>query len=245
MVIYPATTRVVGSLAAGITDDLVTLTASCMRGPVIVCPAMHTAMAEWEPHRKGKQRLREAGYTVVEPASGPLASGETGFGRLPEPEVALQALTSALTPKDLSHRHVLVSAGPTREYLDPVRFLSNPSTGRMGFAVARAANLRGARVTLVAGPVSLPTPPGVRRVDVTSAAEMKSALDEEFDAADVVVMTAAVADYRPRSAAEHKLRKTSGLDGEGLALERTDDILAGLGAVAKAQVLVGFAMEKK
>lgn len=243
MVIYPATTRVVGSLAAGITDDLVTLTASCMRGPVLICPAMHTAMAEWQPHREGKKRLREAGFTVLDPVIGPLASGEVGFGRLPEPDAVLQALLAAVTPQDLAHRHVLVSAGPTREHADPVRFLSNPSTGRMGFAVARAAARRGARVTLVAGPVHLPTPTGVQRIDVTSAAEMKNVIDEHFGTSDVVVMTAAVADYRPRDPAEHKLHKTSGLDTDGLALERTDDILCGLSAVASGQVLVGFAME--
>ncbi|MCO4773658.1 MAG: bifunctional phosphopantothenoylcysteine decarboxylase/phosphopantothenate--cysteine ligase CoaBC [Deltaproteobacteria bacterium] len=243
MVIYPATTRVVGSLAAGITDDLVTLTASCMNGPVVVCPAMHTAMANWEPHRAAKASLVAAGLRVVEPVSGPLASGETGFGRLPEPSQALEALARALAPQDLAGKRVLVSAGPTREHVDPVRFLSNPSTGRMGFAVARAAARRGAHVTLVAGPVSLPTPDGVHRVDVESAQEMRDALGAEFTTTDLLVMTAAVADFRPASITTHKLRKSEVGETPSLALERTDDILAGLSAVATGQVLVGFAME--
>ena len=243
MVVYPATTRVVGSLAAGITDDLVTLTASCMRGPVVLCPAMHTAMANWDPHKEAKEGLRAAGVHVVEPVSGPLASGEVGFGRLPEPHVALAALERALAPQDLSGMHVLVSAGPTREHVDPVRFLSNPSTGKMGFAVARQAARRGAAVTLVTGPVSLATPAGVIRVDVGSAAEMKAALDARFDACDLLVMTAAVADFRPADEHEHKLHKSEMGDSPALLLERTDDILAGLTARRAHQVVVGFAME--
>jgi phosphopantothenoylcysteine decarboxylase/phosphopantothenate--cysteine ligase len=201
-------------------------------------------MAHWAPHREAKARLRAAGVRVLDPVSGELASGDIGFGRLPEPDAALAALLAALAPQDLAGRDVLVSAGPTREHADPVRFLSNPSTGRMGFAVAAAAARRGARVTLVAGPVSLPTPDGVTRLDVVSAAEMQAALGEAFDAADLLVMTAAVADFRPVAPAQHKLSKGS-LGGEGntLALERTDDILAGLSARASGQILVGFAME--
>jgi len=245
MVIYPATTRVVGSLAAGITDDLVTLTASCMRGPVLVCPAMHTAMAEWAPHAEAKRALRAGGTAVLEPVSGVLASGEVGFGRLPEPAAALHALTQLLTPQDLAGRSVLVSAGPTREHADPVRFLSNPSTGRMGFAVAAAASLRGASVTLVAGPVSLATPPGVTRVDVVSAAEMHEALSAGFPSTDLLVMTAAVADFRPASPAEHKTRKGESGETPSISLERTTDILSTLAAQATGQVLVGFAMETR
>lgn len=243
LVIYPATARVCGSLAAGITDDIVTLTASCMRGPVLVCPAMHAAMAAWPLHRRALDTLRESGVTVLPSVEGELASGEVGMGRLPEPDAALEALERLLTPQDLAGRHVLVSAGPTREHVDPVRFLSNPSTGRMGFAVAAAAARRGARVTLVSGPVALPTPSGVERVDVTSAAELAEALNQTFPACDVLVMTAAVADYRPVHRSEHKRKKDS-WDGT-LNLEPTDDILAGLSARKGRQVLVGFAMETR
>ncbi len=243
MIVYPATSRIVGSLAAGITDDLVTLTASCMRGPVVLCPAMHTAMANWAPHKAAKERLRAAGVHVLEPVSGRLASGEIGFGRLPEPDAALAALERALAPQDLAGTHVLVSAGPTREHVDPVRFLSNPSTGKMGFAVARQAARRGATVTLVTGPVSLATPQGVTRVDVGSAAEMKAALDARFDSCALLVMTAAVADFRPADEYAHKLHKSEMGDSPAIPLERTDDILAGLAARRAHQVLVGFAME--
>ena len=243
MIVYPATTRVVGSLAAGITDDLVTLTASCMRGPVVLCPAMHTAMANWDLHKEAKDRLRAAGMHVLEPVSGSLASGEVGFGRLPEPDAALAALERALAPQDLAGARVLVSAGPTREHVDPVRFLSNPSTGKMGFAVARQAARRGASVTLVAGPVRLATPEGVTRVDVSSAAEMKMALDARFDACDLLVMTAAVADFRPADERADKLHKSDLGDSPSILLERTDDILAGLAGRRAHQVVVGFAME--
>ncbi|MDP7112453.1 MAG: bifunctional phosphopantothenoylcysteine decarboxylase/phosphopantothenate--cysteine ligase CoaBC, partial [Myxococcota bacterium] len=148
---------------------------------------------------------------------------------------------AALATDDLAGRHVLVTAGPTREHLDPVRFLSNPSSGRMGDAVARQAWRRGAQVTLVSGPTALTAPPGIERVDVTSAAEMAAAVDERFDSVDVVVMTAAVADFRPAQVAAGKVAKED--LGAGLTLERTDDILAGLGARKVGQLLVGFAME--
>ena len=241
MVIYPATTRIVGSLAAGITDDVVSLTASCMTGPVVLCPAMHTAMAEWDLHAAAKARLRGAGVHVVEPVTGPLASGEVGFGRLPEPAAALEALQTALTPQDLAGRTVVVSAGPTREHIDPVRFLSNPSTGRMGFALAQMAARRGGSVTLITGPTSLLTPPGVARVDVVSASGMADAVRAAAAAADAVIMTAAVADFRPTRRADGKLKKDA--MGAAIVLERTEDILAGLGAAKGDRVLVGFAME--
>jgi len=244
MIIYPATVRIIGSLAAGITDDIVTLTAACMTGPVVVCPAMHTAMARWPLHDAAKQRLRDGGMHVLEPVHGELASGEIGYGRLPEPEAALEALERAMSPQDLAGRAVLVSAGPTREHLDPVRFLSNPSTGRMGFAVARVAARRGARVTLVSGPTALPTPPGVERVDVVSAADMAEAVTASAVDADVVVMTAAVADFRPQTLNADKLKKDAlGGASPTIPLERTVDILGTLGADKGRKVLVGFAME--
>lgn len=244
MIIYPATARIVGSLAAGITDDIVTLTAACMTGPLIVCPAMHTAMAQWDLHSAAKQRLRDGGVHVVEPVEGELASGEVGFGRLPEPEVAAEALEASLSPQDLAGRTVVVSAGPTREHVDPVRFLSNPSTGRMGYAVARVAARRGARVVLVSGPTDLATPPGVQRVDVVSAAEMAVAVKAAAESVDAVVMTAAVADFRPRTLHDDKLKKDAfGGDAPAIPIEPTTDILAALGAAKGGRILVGFAME--
>ena len=174
---------------------------------------------------------------------GRLASGEFGSGRLPEPDEALAALQALLGPQDLGNRSVLVSAGPTREALDPVRFLSNGSTGRMGFALAAAAARRGAAVTLVSGPCSLATPAGVERVDVVSAQEMAEAIDDRFADSDAVIMAAAVADYRPAHCADHKLKKQEGM--EGIPLEPTPDILAGLGQRKKHQILIGFAMETK
>lgn len=241
MIVYPATANFVGGLASGLADDLIRLTAACFRGPLLVCPAMHARMATSPLHARAVATLEEAGIRVLPPVQGVLANGEVGTGRLPEPEVALEALRSAMLPQDLAGRHVVVSAGPTREPIDAVRFLSNPSTGRMGFAIARVAARRGARVTLVAGPVSLECPPGVALVPVTTAAEMADAVRGAAEDADAVVMAAAVADFRAADPSQVKVPKASA--ELTLALERTRDILAGLGAEKRGRVLVGFAME--
>lgn len=241
MVVYPATANFVAGMAAGLGDDLLRLTALCFGGPKIVCPAMHTRMHDNPLHRSVVDRLVEAGVQVLPSVSGELASGEFGAGRLPEPEVALAALEQVLAAPDLTGRRIVVTAGPTRERLDAVRFLSNPSTGQMGYAVARAAQRRGADVVLISGPSSLEPPAGTRFVPVESAAEMAQAVHSELDGAEVVVMTAAVADYRPVTAADHKLKKT----GETITidLEPTEDILGGLRSRGYEGVLVGFAME--
>ena len=244
VVVAPATANVLARAAAGMADDPVTAIVCCARGPVLWAPAMHGRMWRRATVRSAVRRLREAGDAFVGPERGPLANGEVDEGRMAEPETIVVALSSLLGPRDLAGRHLLVTAGPTLEDVDPVRFLGNRSSGRMGFAVAERAAARGARVTLVTGPTPLPTPPGVERVDVRSAVQMYDAVLERFEQVDAVVMAAAVADYRPARRLEHKLKK-----GEGpvrLQLERNPDILAELGARrggAARPVLVGFAVE--
>ncbi len=241
MIVYPATAHSVGALAAGLCDDLLQLTAFSMRGPVLLCPAMHHRMAGRPQFRASVATLEASGVHVLPAVTGRLANGEIGDGRLPEPDEALEALLRLLTPPDLAGRHVVVTAGPTREAVDPVRFLSNPSTGKMGFAVARRAARRGARVTLITGPTSLPAPP-VEVVEVTTAAEMHDAV-HAHRAADVLVMAAAVADFRPRGRAAHKLKKPADGSAPPIELERTTDILASLAGGPRPTVVVGFAME--
>lgn len=241
LVVYPATFNFCGRAAAGLADDLLTLTFTAFGGPRLVCPAMHHQMAGQALHRRALTVLKEAGVAVLEPEVGVLASGEVGAGRLPEPPTAVEVLEGLLSPRDLAGHRVLVTAGPTREPVDAVRFLSNPSTGRMGFAVARMAARRGAEVTLVSGPVSLETPRGVTRVSVTTAAEMAAAVRAEYATSDAVVMAAAVADMTPSAAAARKLKKNE--LPPALELVGTEDILAGLGRTKGDTVLVGFAME--
>ena len=241
MIVYPATANFIGGVAASLADDLLKLTAACFSGPLVVCPAMHTRMVTNPLQVKAVEALREVGIRILPPVEGMLANGEVGPGRLPEPEAAMEALRAAMTPQDLAGRCLVVSAGPTREPLDPVRFLSNPSTGKMGYAVARVAARRGADVTLVSGPVSEPPPPGVDLVLVQTAAGMADAVRDAADDVDAVVMAAAVADYRPASRAREKLSKGAG--PMSLELVRTEDILAGLGAAPNGRLLVGFAME--
>lgn len=242
-VVAPATAQTVAKLAHGFCDNMLTATALSARCPLLVCPAMDHDMYGHPATRANLQTLREMGYAVMDAAHGELASGLVGQGRLPEPDEIADRLREMLGESSLmSGQRVLVTAGPTREFLDPVRFLSNPSTGTMGFALAAEAARRGADVTLVAGPVSMATPPGVQRVDVTSAAQMHAAVAQHAAGATLVIMTAAVADYAPAERHEHKQKKA---DGDlTLTLHRTPDILAGLGASKpEGQVLVGFAME--
>jgi len=243
LVVYPCTADLMASIATGRATDALELAALACRGPVVLVPAMHHRMLSNPATRANMELLRERGLHVVEPEVGPLASGEVGPGRLPEPETALEHALAALGPRDLDGRRILVTAGPTREHLDPVRYLSNPSSGRMGYAVARVAWRRGASVILVSGPSSLPTPPGVERVDVISAAEMADAVRSRFEAQDAVIMSAAVADFRPAAVAADKVSKEDAADS--VPLERTEDILAGLGATKGGQKLVGFAMETR
>jgi phosphopantothenoylcysteine decarboxylase/phosphopantothenate--cysteine ligase len=239
--VVPATTHVLARLALGLADDFLTTTALAFTGPLVVAPAMHSTMWEKPSTRQHVETLRGRGVWFAGPVEGPLASGEVGMGRMAEPEAIVAAVEAAAGSGPLAGRTVLVTAGPTHEPLDPVRFLGNRSSGRMGFALAAEAARRGARVVLVAGPVALTTPSGVTRVDVVTAREMEQAVHEQAPAADLVVMAAAVADFRPRQVAPGKIKKEEGIPA--FELEENPDILAGLRAVAPRAVLVGFAAE--
>jgi phosphopantothenoylcysteine decarboxylase/phosphopantothenate--cysteine ligase len=243
VVVAPATANVIGKLAAGIADDLLTTVLLATRAPKLLAPAMNVHMFENPIVQENLRRLRVAGYHVVGPASGSLACGYTGLGRLSEPADVLEEIACLVSAKDLAGEDVLVTAGPTREAMDPVRFVSNRSSGRMGYAVARMARRHGARVTLVSGPTALPPPPDVNVIPVTTAEEMRRAVIRCYGTATVVVMTAAVADYRPAETAADKIAK----DGrpQALRLVRTRDILGELGARKADRLLVGFAAETR
>jgi phosphopantothenoylcysteine decarboxylase/phosphopantothenate--cysteine ligase len=241
IVVAPATARVLGAYVAGISDDLLLATLLATRAPVVVCPAMHTEMWDHPAVQDNIEVLRRRGVVVVDPAVGRLAGGDEGAGRLAEPEDILFAVEQVLTPQDLKGRRVVVSAGGTREPLDPVRFIGNRSSGKQGYALAVEAALRGASVTVVAT-VERWVPRAVEVVRVDTAAEMEHAVSRAAADADVVVMAAAVADFRPVAPADQKIKKGAGIPD--VALEPTADILAGLGASKRAgQVLVGFAAE--
>jgi phosphopantothenoylcysteine decarboxylase/phosphopantothenate--cysteine ligase len=239
--VAPATTHVLARLALGLGDDFLTTTALAFAGPVVVAPAMHSVMWEQETTRQHVETLKRRGVRFAGPVEGPLASGEVGMGRMAEPEEIVKAIEAAGGGGPLAGRTVLISAGPTFEPVDPVRFLGNRSSGKMGFALAAEAARRGARTVLVAGPVALPTPAGVSRVDVVTAREMERAIHDHAATADLIVMAAAVADYRPSHPADRKIKKEQGL--AAIELEENPDILAGLRAVAPHALLVGFAAE--
>ncbi len=239
LVVAPATANLIGRLAHGLAGDFVSTTALVFDGPVFVAPAMHDRMWAKPTVQANVSRLQELGVWFIGPAEGRLASGEIGWGRMSEPET----ITAVIANRgDLSGRTVVISAGPTFEAIDPVRFLGNRSSGKMGFALAREASARGARTVLVTGPVRLTTPPGVERVDVESAVEMQQALETVAGEADVVVMAAAVSDFRPRETSRQKVKKESG-GLQAVALEENPDILAGLAASAPDALRVGFAAE--
>lgn len=242
LVVAPATATTLARLAAGISDSMLTAAALSARCPMVVAPAMDHDMFVHPATQRNLATLRADGVTVIEPEHGELASGLVGSGRLPEPEALAERIAAMLrTSGVLDGKKVLVTAGPTREALDPVRFLTNPSTGTMGYALAEAAARRGARVVLVSGPTALPTPPGVERLDVTSADEMHAAAQQHADA-DLVLAAAAVADYAPAETSGRKMKKS---DADlTLRLRRTPDVLAALGERKRdGQVLVGFALE--
>lgn len=240
--VAPATSHVLARLALGLADDFLTTTALAFDGPLVVAPAMHSVMWEKPALQEHLDVLRRRGAWIVGPVEGPLASGEVGMGRMADPDEIVAAVEGAAGAGPLAGRTVLVTAGPTFEPLDPVRFLGNRSSGRMGFALAAQAARRGARVILVAGPVALATPPGVRRVDVTTAREMEQAVRGHAPGCDLVVMSAAVADFRPRNPAGSKIKKDAGPPA-AIELEENPDILAGLRDVAPDAVIVGFAAE--
>jgi len=239
--VVPATAHTVARLAQGLADDFLSTTALAFEGPLVVAPAMHEVMWLQPAVQANVSRLRARGVDVVGPVIGALASGETGVGRLASLEVLIDAIERGERTRDLAGKTVLITAGPTREAIDPVRFLSNRSSGRMGFALAAEAVRRGARTRLVAGPVALDTPRGVERCDVVSAAEMAAAVERRAADADLVIMAAAVGDFRPPEASEHKLKKAE-FDGD-LGLERTVDVLLSLARWAPDAVRVGFAAE--
>jgi phosphopantothenoylcysteine decarboxylase/phosphopantothenate--cysteine ligase len=243
VVIAPATANVLGKLAAGIADDLLTTVLLATRAPLVLAPAMNVHMWEHAAVQENVARLVTRGARVVGPTSGALACGHEGPGRLADPADIVEEVRCVLTRPDLTGEHVLVTAGPTREAIDPVRYLSNHSSGKMGYALARVARRRGARVTLVSGPTALPPPPGIELVAATSAQEMARAVEHSFATATVVIMTAAVADYRPRTALAHKLKKGSA--ALTLPLEPTLDILGSLGPRKGRRLLVGFAAETR
>jgi len=242
VVVAPATANVMARAVAGVADEVVTTTLLCFSGPTVIAPAMHTRMWERPATQRNVAQLRADGVALVGPVEGALASGEVGLGRMAEPTAIADVVEEAVSHRPLLGVQVLVSAGGTREDLDPVRFLGNRSTGKMGYALAAIAAQRGAAVTLVSAPTALPTPPGCERVDVRSALEMQAAVEERAGA-EVIIMAAAVADYRPAMAASDKIKKSG--DGMQLALLRNPDILAGLGAAreGRSPVLVGFALE--
>lgn len=241
--IAPATANVIAKVAHGIADDMLTTTFLACKKPKYIVPAMNTQMYENPITQDNLDICRRYGMHVIDPACGYLACGDTGAGKMPEPGVLFEYIVQELAfPKDLSGKKILVTAGPTREAIDPVRYITNHSTGKMGYAIARAAALRGAEVTLVSGPVNLEAPLGVKLVPVVSAREMFEAVTAVSGGQDAIVKAAAVADYRPVHVGTEKTKKTDG-DME-IELERTDDILAWLGAHRRAgQVLCGFSME--
>lgn len=240
LVVAPATMELISKLALGLPDDALTCTAAACPAPLVLAPAMNTVMYAQPALQQNLETLRARGATIVGPVSGRLANGDSGLGRMSSPEdIAAATATSLGRQGDLAGRRIVVTAGPTHEPLDPIRFISNRSSGKMGYAVALGARDRGAQVTLVSGPVALAEPWGVDLVKVGTAAEMRDAVESAVVGADVLVMAAAVADYRPRMVAPGKIKK--GQATLTLDLERTDDILGGL---SRAPLLkVGFAAE--
>lgn len=243
VLVAPATADLIARMAAGVADDMVTAALLVTRAPVVVAPAMNSHMLAHPAVQANLETLRSFGYRIVNPDVAVLACGQEGPGRLPDPPVLLDELAAALTTQDLAGRRVLVSAGPTREGLDPVRFVSNRSSGRMGFALASSARRRGAQVTVVAGPTSIAAPLGCETIRVETAEEMSKALRDRVTSSDVLLMVAAVADYRPAAVAKQKIKK--GEQRIELALERTEDILSGLAQVRGQRVVVGFAAETR
>lgn len=240
--VAPASANVIGKIANGIADDMLTTTIMACKCHKVISPAMNTNMFENPIVQDNLEKLRNYGYEVIDPASGYLACGDTGAGKMPEPSVLESYIMKNIAmEKDMAGKKVLITAGPTMEAIDPVRFISNHSTGKMGYALAKIAMERGAEVTLVTGKTYIEKPDFVKIIDVKSAKEMFDAVDKEFDSQDIVIMSAAVADYRPKTVADEKIKKN---DGEtAIELERTDDILGTMSRRKKNQFLCGFSME--
>jgi len=241
ILVAPATANILGRAAQGLADDLATTLLLCARVPIVAAPAMEEHMLLHEAVQSNAETLQARGWHWMQPEVGELASGASGAGRMVEPEDIAVRLDALLNSGDLAGLRVLVTAGPTLEDIDPVRFIGNRSTGKMGFALAQGARARGAEVALVAGPTHLPTPSGVERIDVRSAAEMQRAVEERFAEVDVAILAAAVADYRVAHFSDEKIKRGDG--SRTIQLVENPDIAAGLGARKEGQTLVLFAME--
>lgn len=239
--IAPATANCIGKMAGGICDDMLTTTIMATKAPLLIAPAMNVNMYTNPIYRENEEKLRRFGYLFVSPVKGALACGWEGEGKLASPESIFAAAAAALSPKDLAGQTVMITAGPTREAIDPVRYISNHSSGKMGYALARCAAARGAKVLLVSGPVALQPPPGVELITVESAAEMGRAVLERIGEFSVVIKAAAVADYRVAEQSREKIKKSDAT--LALNLVKNQDILAELGRLDKRPFLVGFAAE--
>ena len=243
VMLAPASANVIGKIAHGIADDMLTTTIMACKCPVYISPAMNTNMYENPIVQDNMKILEKYGYHIITPASGYLACGDTGAGKMPEPEILLQYILQEIAfEKDLKGKKILITAGPTQEKIDPVRYITNHSSGKMGYALAKRAAMRGAEVTLVSGQVSIAPPPFVKVVSITSAKDMFDAVTAVSDEQDIIIKAAAVADYRPAVVSDEKMKKK---DGDlSIELERTDDILKYLGEHKReGQFLCGFSME--
>lgn len=241
VVIAPATANIIGKISSGVADDLLTTMVMVTRAPVLICPAMNVNMYNNTIVRENISRLSARGYLFMEPGYGELACKAEGYGRLPEITDIVEEVESILTPKDLEGEKILVTAGPTREPLDPVRYISNYSSGKMGYALAIAARRRGASVTLISGPSALPAPRGINFVPVSSAVEMRDAVMENLSSSTIIIKAAAVADYRPSVRSNSKIKKQD--DKLVISLERNPDVIAEIGKKKGSRILVGFAVE--
>ena len=243
LLIAPATANIIAKLAVGIADDALSTYAIAHRGTIIVAPAMNTTMLQHFTVQTNLAYLRDRGVTVLDPDSGLLACGDEGSGRMPDPPVLAEFVKQQFAERDLEGKSILVTAGPTREPIDPVRYISNRSSGKMGYAIAEAARRRGAKVTLVSGPTAIPAPAGVSITHVTTAAEMYAAVMDALPAHQIVIKAAAVADFTPVSVASQKIKKQTEREETTLTLKKTTDILAEIGAASPRPFVVAFAAE--
>lgn len=241
IVVAPATYNIIGKIASGIADDFLSTTIAATKAPVLICPAMNSNMYDNPILRSNIDKLFSRGYLFMDAGRGELACKADGLGRLPDPADIVEEVETVLTEKDLNSHNILITAGPTRESFDPVRYISNHSSGKMGYALAVMARRRGADVTLISGPTSLSIPAGVRFVGVSSAEEMRDAVMEYLEDSTVIIKAAAVADYRPSIASDSKIKKKDG--AMDISLERTPDIISEVRDRKEDRVLVGFAME--
>lgn len=236
----PATANVIGKMVSGIADDMVTTVVMATKAPVWIAPAMNTGMYTNPIVQSNMEKLKDLGYNFIEPDAGRLACGDVGLGKLASPERIVETLVNALVKKDLEGKKVLITAGPTQEAIDPVRYITNHSSGKMGYAIAEAAKNRGAEVILVSGPVTIDKVSGVETIDVVSSEDMYHAVMDNLDV-DVIIKSAAVSDYTPQKVADQKMKKTD--DDLSIALKRTKDIAKAVGKVKTNQIFVGFAAE--